>query len=950
MDFKRKYKEMVSQIRENDLYVDFLKFCGGKNILDFSVYNQMSVFCKLKSATELHEYDEWIKLGYLPRKKEGILVLTREMSEGILYDISSVVQMKKEGVRENRLDVSNGFFDYEITESLVKDTVLQIFVASMTFSTIKKSLISEKISEDDVINFVVKSIMLILKTKQNCKFQLDERYNETKRLLLSYKDCIYIWFQPYINKISRDIEKKIIREGYIDEQHIVIEKYGFDEMENKNRKIHSDNVSATIPDVGAKRRIGVDYTRESTGSCTFTEESFEILQKKLQSVEHGAVTRSGEQYRENSVPGIKDNKLENDEPHILVSKIENEIFYGSYIAKASDNTRYNSNSDFFVVGTFDNYYECSKALEFYRKSVKISDDFRVFPKDNKEQKIKYIQESFRSKFEEYYCNSCMLRVNSDVYRKIYIYEDDMSIKSSTIIAALQKIDEFPSYIKAYMSDILREDNQNDRIYHILKDKEFKELLGIDNEELGYSQNSLYIKEDNVYLKYRPYLITGKQKIHDVVNLQMPIKQFVDLMKMIFFNPDYEITLKDEIYLSQKEKEVCLMLERYMKKNKIQHVLSFIYPDNIKNNKEIDNLLHMEYFDVLKNMDWSRKYELAYKYEHCNSKEIIGYIKFIYDMAYGKKIFPVKNPNSDQIVSINAKEKGMEVLSYENGKFLRTILSYEEIEHIIYRSICEKNYWNENDFVDREHYIQELTDKIESRIEKNGLNTRCLEILKNVNSRKMSNIFINTQEAAEITFMNLLVDNNHKRYRKYLKEVFMQKDLSVEKKSEFLCEIINKYFYKFWGNCDGRIINLNKEGLSIYTSYDLFGDSTYKKRCPVTYDSEYMIPFKDVYKIVEETVCQESYKVNEHEKLYGSSGRFPEGFCKFYNEFKVKNKLKSIYDTSNDVDEPGYRERNNNKHDYGELVNKEYEQLDLFSYAIDKEKKTDEIVKNKRKAI
>lgn len=955
-NFKEHYLSMVDSFKEKDslYYKEFLAFCGKGNILDFSVYNQMAIYDKDCKAEELHEYNAWVKLGRMPKKGTGIQVMNREQKTGFVFDRKHTFPLNKENVYHG-IKLPGGFSDYKITENMMAVHIVHDFINTKAYELIARNLVSDSLKEKDIQAFFIDSCGYILSGMQNKKWEASQNYDTVYEKIASNKDCLFVWFQPYINKVAREIKKQIIRE-------VEHEQTTEHEMENEDRPVHPEQLSNAISDAGVKRSAGDNIKREGNESSIFTEEYFSKFTKTESEDWNFADDSSREDRgRKDFKSGPSNIALPNQKhlknpTYVYFRYFDDQDVQCSGIQEAKEKNieRLSKDKNCVLLGCFPNNDIASDALMFYRSlsdELKNQLGYAIKKEEITQEKRAYVRNKFEKDFHEYYQSKQKMKVQHPLYEGLFDKAEGRELYDfeAAVAYMMQTIDGIPSITKCYLNDLFQADISIQEKESFLVESGLLNAVG--HGHYTYRMDIKYT-DNHIILEFNPYAVTGNSKTCTQIHMEVPILNFVILLDKMFSYKDYAPDLTGNTYsVPGVMQSVVKAFDKFAKEKNITYEKVPVM--TVKSKTVSLDKTPYKIWSPVNRLTWWEKLSFLQMYQNDNKTydDIINAIDTQFKLKNEKTFISTKEKTA--YIGCEHQKDFEEFYWYDGKQACKTKITWAEMEHEIGNLIENGSLITENDIAQKEAYMKEGLEKTENLLEK-GLNPECIKILEKsiANGGTLS-----TKDAGELTLMRLLVNSNHERYRIFLKEVFSQKNLSIEKQKEFLLTF-NRFVYKFWGTCTERIWSVEKEGMKIFNTVNPFYPGEMESsRLPKTYEKFHTIDLDRLIEIIKGTVLQESFIVPERDPS-PMGGRLPEGTMEFYNKFKEENNFDVMFDTSKMLDDPWVVELRRREeaakkvktdtkrlHEPVDVEINTYEQLDLFSFATATE--TNDVKEKKR---
>lgn len=921
-DFKKKYLQLVEYLKNGgvEMYKDFLCFCGRGNLLSFAVFNQMQIFYANSSATVLYGYDEWIKQNRMPVKGKGIMVMSKNKKTNFIFDYIDTFSMNGKNKNQyDQYDFPEEFRSYDIRKKFISDIVQEIFFESNTFNLIKKQFDFKK---EDILSFFVDCCGIEISSMQGKQWKCESGYDEMCQKLLEYNDCVFVWFQPYINKTVREIKNRIFKEN------VYAEKNELSTLDRKDDFMGTGDISPAISNVRDEWNNGNIITGSINESSIFTEEYYSGFEEVGERERYVTPISDGENNRGKSIiPGLDHIEKNNDyyKPHRVQVKVEREIYYGASIVEAEKEL----SDDFYELGYFVSYYEASEALLYYRSlSNDLRDElgYRITPDNDNIQKRKDVKNKFEGDFKQFYYNKQKMSVIHPLYKNLYQYAEErklyFSYAQAATIGLIKIIDGISDTIRPCLYDILNSNLSLNEKKDFLLNSGIFQLI---NLSIGYNACNVIVQQDVLHMHFNPFLTTGNSSTHTLIKIDISVDRFLDLMEEMIRSSAYSV-IQDYSPIkgikNGSEEKFFRFYDHYVKDKNIGYIKAGRYPQNFSN-ISIENTSE-DIWNPADQLSWNQKYELIHKYNvGTDYDELLETLKNIYKMKDSKFFVFQKGENRDVLCGMQHTKNDEHFLWYRNEAFYRTSIPYTELEHRINKQIENKSLLYQHDKDSFMDYIKKGIEQTRQLIDI-GLNPECIQLLEDI---YMHNGHISSDQAADITFMRILVDQDHARDRIYLKEVFSQTNLSYDDYKSYLHDWMKNYLFSFFGTCDGRILGADEKGIKIFNSDNILYpvSSTGEMLIPKTYEEVFVIPYERAIKLIKGTVSQKKFRVDEWKEVSGCSRVLPNGFCKFYNEFKENHSFEKMFDTSKDVDDPWQEKKNSPEMGY--------KQLDLFQFSM-----------------
>lgn len=943
IDIVKKYDEELEKFSDNNLsyFENFLKFVSNSNVGVFDTMNKVLVYGSHNKADFFATFEYWKKQGRIPKRGTGICIYKDNVSKYI-FAKNDTVQMQQVDKKDSEINKVQGLF----TEDTLTKKISNI-------KSVKR--LANSYNTDELVAFIEQSIHCIDDNNYHYSDEMEEIYKKYK---LSSEE-LFGWIVPVIYDCHKNLVKAKEKENEIDGR--------IDDRRDGSNDEHSDSgESERVSSVPAERNVAEVGERESRiinvmGDQRETvgelKEDEQVLSKDRRGNDEDSreitdadVSDKNESDRASGTGQIvseskDDNSINVSIPYDITDTHSNPYVLGHQKNSGdmflSESEKFGENC--IAYGYFPNYYECSDACYFLDRLSKEEKKKYYFDDGILHTDEEYAEKTalFEKDFADYRETRDYLKCNFEMYRNIIDTakneKRELTVEELSVLFILQQIEKH-SNVNELIYDVfnsdITEDARNEFVETIYKDC----LVG--SNEWGKGE-ILKNDEKDIDIAIFPHSININTSVTDKAFVNVKIEKITELLKEVV--KDNYFTIADHtkdfekggLYIGEETyKKYRTFQEKYGFEDIMVKTRCYKFRNKdistITSEETKEELAVFTVVPILHEQKWDQKYALADLYEsNLPFEERIEQLKRLLKRFDNTSCLSINDINKFQklkrrtVVGNSLSDDGGSVKVFEDGKFYQVNISWEELDSNFAKLVENNELIYSEDVEARAKYFAECFDNIEKEMapDKKGYPQFYLDTLKAAYEHDR---LLREREVLQLTLVTILCDRDHDRYRKYMKEAMLQKDLSEDVKVEFLKEFMGHCFYKYFGTYNGWICNTDENGVLIAPSDNLFNPNSYSNRvaCKVQEKIERTyLPWEEALAVCEEVCLNENFLPRDRE--YGCNGRLPEGTIEFYNNFKNSHNFKELYDTSQDTYEA--TRKNEVK------AEAENEQMDIFNY-------------------
>lgn len=909
IDIVNLYQDAYKEYTNKDItyYENFLEYCGRLNNAKLSVFNKVLGFAQKPNATEIGTYEYWSKRKRKPISGTGICMVSKVNMGVYYYDVSDTKSIgeNSEPSNENRLKASN-----EIN-SILENDIEVLLENLLTINSLYKHY-----NKQNVDIFIKNSAKKVLYAENHISDKVvfdKEFYNDIK----SNGRVITEWIMPIVMVVAEKVNNIIEKEHEKHERDTGIEISNdngndtskFERGWNEGDSVHKEELSGENRNNAANRGT-VANSKTETGKGEELQKGSDEPTRTYRKEEYGRLSNGVTVVDRRDSLSAVDDLIENNSVHIpQYMKSDLDLPYdlrtngnGRFLCKSSDELKGSK-----VLGRFQNYKETSVACSFWDRmsDVNKSEYLKMEPEE--------MQEKFEKDFVEMYREKVKLECETEIYQFIIgnsINENRMISSEEAALMFLCKAIIGTSFAAEheYLYDIMKSNIS----FEMKKDfmKKYAELVlqGVNSWTNGKAKD---VNENEMVFAVYPYLITGNSLEHGPVDVRINYNSITYAAEMIVNSKSFHVEdLSSEIIKKNPiDKELLVYCEKFIEENNIEK--------NVIKDRPIRYSKDSAFDDKFKNkvleMPWYKKYAvrgIIQKYEaepnyDARVKEIEK------EIGHYQEVYPVKQ-GYEGFCGVISDENGISAVYKEKDTFRKSTMEWIYYDKNIMEMYRAGSFITPKDRGERTAYVEKSLDLLLQKKEYASIK----EVYKDTVMRyERNDECIPDREAAVLSLSRIICDREHLRYRPYLKEIFMCKELEFDKKTEVISDIINKYMWKYCGGSfHGMISRTDEHRAEIVPFANMFGGD-YDNKLSTYYLNRTYLSYPAITKILESIVTRDDFELLSDDRYE----RLPEGFETYFYSFMQENNLECKYikrDNPNDV-----------------LTDKKdtYEQMDLLSY-------------------